>query len=178
MSELTIDANERGQLRVFALSDPLAAQIGNSGSLDALRLALGVDALAPEDVQIVQIRDLNELGLSGLLKEGYDVALSAEQAARMDALEGTVALIRSPAFGSTSVTLRRTSEAKLVTTLSEGNPPAPHFTPLDSDAAKGVLTGPAPDPAPKRSTALRITLIALAAMVAAFLWVFLYYIGF
>ncbi|EPX81785.1 hypothetical protein [Litoreibacter arenae] len=177
MSDLSISATEHGKLRVFELDDQLVTEIGHSGSLDRLQRALGVDSLNAEDVQIARVETLGDLGLSGLLREGYDVTPTAEEAAKLDALEGSVALIRTAAFQA-PVTLRGAGEAKLVATFTEGRAPAPKFTPLESDAAKGVLEGPSASAKPTSSFVNRLLLIVMAAMAVAFLWVFFYYIGF
>ncbi|RLJ51752.1 hypothetical protein BCF46_1968 [Litoreibacter meonggei] len=177
MSDLSISSTEHGKLRVFALSDQLSMKIDNAGTLDPLVQVLGSQTLGVQDVQIVPTDAVDDMGLSGLLLDGYEIALSSEEAARLDALEGTVALIRTGAF-QTPVTLRRTGEANLIATLTEGKSPAPRFTPLESDAAKGVLEGPAADAKPARSFGARLSLIALAAMVSAFACLYIYYVGF
>lgn len=177
MSDLAISATEHGKLRVFALDDKLAMELDSSGVLDRLEQALGSYALGKQDVQIVQTRAIGDIGLSGLLIDGYDVALSPKDAAQLDAVDGTVALIRSAAFTG-AVTLTPNDEVTLVATYTEGKAPAPHFTPLESDAAMGVLEGPTPDVKPKRGFGARLALIAFAAMVAAIACLYFYYTGF
>ena len=178
MSDLTLSATEHGMLRVFALSADLSAQLEETGSLDALGRALGVEISAPDDVQILSVDTMGELGLSGLLREGYDVVPNLEDATRLDALGRDVALIRSAAFGGVEATFLQTGKAELIATYREGKAPAPHFTPLESDAAKGVLTGPAAGAKPRHSFGARLALIALAAFIVSFAWVYFYYIGF
>ena len=177
MSDLSISATEHGKLRVFALSDSLFREIENTGGLDPLAQALGLYTLGVHDVQVVQTDTVDGMGLSGLLANGYDITPPPQDSALLDAIEGTVALIRSTAFTG-PVTLTLTGEAKFIATYSEGKAPAPKFTPLESDAAKGVLTGPTPEASPKRGFGARLALIAMAAFFAAFAWVFFYYIGF
>ena len=177
MSDLSISATEYGKLRVFALDDQLTIEIENKGTLDPLAQALGSYTLGVQDVQIVQTQSVDVMGLSGLLVDGYDVTLSSTEVALLDALEGTVALIRTSAFQA-PVTLRPTGTAKLAATFTEGKAPAPHFTPLESDAVKGVLGGPASDAKPARGFGERLALIAMAAMVSAAAVIYIYYIGF
>ncbi|SFR37477.1 hypothetical protein [Litoreibacter janthinus] len=178
MPDLTLSATEHGMLRIFALSSELSAQLEADGSLDALGRAVGVEISSADDVQILSVDTLGELGLSGLLREGYDVTPSLEDSLRLDALGRDVALIRSAAFGGVQATFLQTGDAELIATYAEGKAPAPKFTQLESDAAKGVLGGPAAEAPEGRNFAVRLTLIALAAMIAAFFWVFSYYIGF
>lgn len=178
MSDLTVSATEHGKLRVFALSSDFSARLKETGSLDALGLALGAQIAAPDDVQVVSVEAMGELGLSGLLREGYDVTPSLEDTMRLDSLGRDVALIRSAAFDGIGVNLLQTGEAELIATYSEGKSPAPKFTPLESAATKGVLTGSIPDAKPRRSFGARLAWPALAALIASFAWIYIYYIGF
>lgn len=176
MSDLSISASEHGQLRVFALSNQLAMEITHTGVLDQLQQALGLDSLGVQDVQIVQISALEDLGLNGLLRDGYAITLNAQEAATIDALTGEVALIRSAAFAApTSLTLN--GEAELIATFTEQSAPAAKFSPLVSDATKGVLGGPE-GTKPRRGFGARLALIAMLALMASLAWVFLFYIGF
>lgn len=176
MPDLPISASEHGKLRVFALSDQLAMEIGQSGVLDRLQQALGLYSLHVQDVQLVQIRALEDLGLKGLLSGGYGITLTPQDAATIDALTGDIALIRTAAFTApTTITLN--GEAELIATFSEQSAPAAKFAPLVSDATKGVLGGPE-GTKPHRGFGARLALIAMLALVASVAWVFFYYIGF
>ena len=91
-----VSAQEAGMIRVVAGS---GAEEGAAAAV-AARL-LGLTALAPDGVEAVDMADLGELGLSGYLREAYDVAEAAlaGDAAALDALEGRVFLVFSAAFG-------------------------------------------------------------------------------
>ena len=177
MSDLSISATEHGKLRVFSLSPDLSATLDHTGTLDALGVALGVEITSPDDVQIVPANTLGDLGLSGLVREGYDITPSFDDAARLDGLETDVALVRSAAFGGGAVTLTQSAKATLVATFTEGKAPAPQFTPRESDAAQGVLTPAAPPPT-ERSLGARLALMAVVAMFIAAAVIYAYYIGF
>lgn len=65
-----------------------------------LRDALGVPHLDEQHVQILALSDLGELGLTGYMREGLGIETADLQAnaARLDALEGHVAVVASAAF--------------------------------------------------------------------------------
>jgi hypothetical protein len=142
MSDLIeISASEHGRVRVFALEYALAMEISHTGGLDRLCRALGVAELQDADVQIVQVEAITDMGLVAFLSEAYGVEADeiAPYAEALRALTGTVAILRSGAFGAKPGTLIPDGEARLVATLTEPNPAIPPMSPLISESAEGTL---------------------------------------
>lgn len=105
---LNIPANERGVVRVFALSCP-PEQARFLQEPGALAQALALTELDLEHVDIIQITDLEDLGLAGYLREGLGIPESelAPLLADLNRLKGWALILRSAAFGghATSATL-------------------------------------------------------------------------
>lgn len=121
---IEIPANERGRLRLFALDAQLGMEIAHSGVLDHLYLALGSDPLHDPDVQIVQLREIDDMGLAAFLQDAYGIEPDelARHTAVLNALNGTVALLRSGAFYGRSLRLIPTNKATLIATFTEPQP--------------------------------------------------------
>ena len=174
-----VRAGERGRVRVFALDYQLSMEIAHIGTYDRLYRALGVDGLQDEDVQIVDIKALEELGLSGFLTEGYGVSEAevSQIAETLDALQGKVAVIRSGAFQGAEVTLPSASEARLVAILGEPEAELPSPVPLESDSARaGSVDVHETTSRPPKSDAriggmvATAVLVFLAIFVVGFVW--------
>jgi hypothetical protein len=145
----TITADDHGKVRIFQLDPQLEMEIGQSDDYDWLERALGAKIVNKEDVQIVAEMALKDLGLAQFLVMGHGIAEAdiKPQMATLNALKGSVAIVRSGAFGGVAFTLRPDSEAKLIATFTEeGVAPAP-LVPLTSEGSAGIL---APDPPAKR----------------------------
>lgn len=172
-----VRANEHGKLRVFTLSEDLAAQIDQSGGMDPLFAALGVDRLNAADIQVIALADLDEIGLTGLLKAGYGIARSAyaDQSEMLNALTGHVALLRSGAFMGQEVRLPSDGPARLIACFDEPGAPAAPMTPLRSDGAKGTTgdvgtRGARPSDAAMSGRIAMAVLLFLAVFVTLFVW--------
>lgn len=112
---LEVSPEEMGRLRLFfvatdtadgmALRNALATGAKDAGDLAAR--ALGVDALDPWWVTLIQTADIADMGLAEFLAEGHDVpsAQLTEQAAVLDAARGAILLVQSPAFRGHGLTL-------------------------------------------------------------------------
>ncbi len=138
---IEISASEHGRVRVFALETELAMEIARSGTPDPLCQELGIDPLQHDDVQIIDLKDIADMGLVAFLDEAYgidpDEIAPYEEALR--ALKGTVAILRSGAFGANTVVLQTEGRASLVATLTEPNPAIPPMSPLISATAQGTI---------------------------------------
>ncbi len=136
-----ISATEHGRVRVFALDYALAMEISHTGTLDRLSRALGAADLKKADIQIVELGAIADMGLVAFLIEAYGVEPDemAPVADRLRALKGTVAILRSGAFGAKPVTLKTGGEARLIATLTEPNPAIPPMSPLVSETAEGTI---------------------------------------
>ena len=135
----TIPANERGRVRVFALSLTDAEARTLSQTPEAIAEALGVDGLLDmEHVELFPISDLEGVGLAGYLTEGAgvpDAQLAADRA-KLDKIGGWVLIVFSLAFGDRAATLRPAAPLTLIGTYGETRTDwnAPHEIP--SEAAK------------------------------------------
>ena len=180
MSELIeISASEHGRVRVFALDYALAMEIAHTGTLDRLCRALGVVQLQDADVQIVELHAIADMGLVAFLGEAYGVEADemAPYAEALKALTGTVAVLRSGAFGANPVTLKSGGEARLVATLTEPNPAIPPMQPLTSKAAEGTVAPSGGKPKPSDAAISgRIAMIVLG-LLGLFVWLLIWIAG-
>lgn len=151
-------------LWAFVTADP------DSGELP-LRDALGVDHLDETQVEGAVTEDLVGIGLAGFMTEGIgvDEDLIAPDRARIDALTGSVVIVRGAAFDGASVALSPRPPLTHVGTWAM-TPAASTMEPLESAAATGAVPPPAPPPpapaTPDRRPAWIIAGIALLILVA------------
>ncbi|KMK66597.1 hypothetical protein [Puniceibacterium sp. IMCC21224] len=144
MTQMQISATETGTLRVFHIDLPAQAihrfttQAGTGEW--PLQYALGAKNLRSSFVEVVSIRDLEQMTLSTYLAEGYGLSGSCLESARqqLDGIKGHVLLLPASAFGNVAQTLTIASPLRWVATFSEKTRPA-SLNPLRSAGAKGVL---------------------------------------
>lgn len=142
IDDRTVSRHETGVTRVFALNLP-EERISpfREGDADRIAAALGVDQVDHDHVEVVRVEDLQPIGLSEYLAEGYGVPEEAlsEDKGRLDTLEGHVLLVRSQAFGGADT---RISPAEDVTLIGAYREPSasPSFEPIRSDGATGTLS--------------------------------------
>ncbi len=173
---LHVRPNETGVVRVFALELPpeQARFLREPGAAAQL---LGVASLVDAQVDVIELRDLDEVGLSGYLTEGLgvpeaDVATDREL---LDSLTGWVMVVRSKAFGGHATTMSLGDGVRLVALL--GEPPTDwSATPLSTDSAK-PYSGARTSPREARSQARRIGFtwfaVVMTLIIAGLLWVIL-----
>lgn len=171
----TKPAHEFGKVRVFQLAYQLETETGHAVDYTRLEKALGAKIVKPDDVQIVSEAALHDLGLAQFLMMGHGIAEAdiAPSTAMLNALRGSIAIIRSGAFGPDAVTFPDTAEATWIATFTEqGAAPTP-ITALTSEAAKGTIEGATP-PAKKPKSDARIGgMIATVALLLMGLLVWL-----
>ena len=170
---LVVKANERGMVRVFALSMTDAeAQILKANGEDGddnptpQERALGAAALDAGYVEVFPIKDLADLGLAGYLEtgNGIDPAQFAPDRQKLEALDGWVLCVYSAAFGGQAQTLNPAKALTLIGTYSEPGVDWTDTQTLTSDAAMGETT-----PVKKRpSDAAMSGRIAMAALLVIF----------
>lgn len=174
MSDLSVKPGERGVIRIFALDLPpehseFLREPGAAGQL------LGLETLDDTHVDIIRIKDLEELGLSGYLVEG--IGLSPEQVApdrrRLDALGGHVMVVRSNAFAGEEVELTPDPRLALVATFRE---PGTDWSgrPMQSDSAKpfsAPKTAPRKARAEARRTGAALFAVVMTLIVLGLLWI-------
>lgn len=172
---INIPRNERGIVRVFALSlDPVAAQ-ALKVSADAIKKTLGADiALDTTHVEIFPVRDLHEIGLVGYLMEGDAVTADqlAPDRAKLEKLSGWVLIVYSLAFGDRSTTLKPDKALTLIGTYGETRTDWSSTRDVESDAAKPVSDQPTrPSDAAILGRIAMLALIVLGLLTALMVWI-------
>jgi hypothetical protein len=174
-----VTAREHGVLRVFHLSYPLSMEAEHMDTSGGLADALGVPALDARDVQIVTLSEIGDMGLAELIRQGYGVSDEdlAPLRARLDALTGKVAILRSGAFGGQPAHLNTEGGARLVATMHEGAAPPPRITAGSGahESARGTLGTAggrrAPSNAAMSGRVAMVALVVLFALVALMVWI-------
>lgn len=177
-AKILVRANEFGTVRVFLLDEALSRSLEASGNSEALSSAFGVAQMNGADVQIVDLEAIREMGLTEFLKSGYDIdpAEIDPSRTRLDATEGTVAVIRSSAFGGVETTLTPGDQVNLIGTFHEQSAAPASFTELNelrTDSAKGQLNtaaGPS-TPAPRSRARTWLLAILVAFVLAIFVFI-------
>ncbi|MEM9248986.1 MAG: hypothetical protein AAGB05_09850 [Pseudomonadota bacterium] len=105
VQRLRVITGERGVVRVFAAPTGAPGWAKTDAADWPLPAALGVETLGADDVQVFEVTDLAQMRLGEFLAQGYDIASDQIDHAALDAVEGTIAVVRSTAFAETPVTL-------------------------------------------------------------------------
>lgn len=171
MTAVTIPAHDRVGVRLFA-----AALTPDDLGRDKARLAaelLGDPDLDPAFIEVFDLADLADVGLSDYLTEGLGVPEAAvtPDRARLDAMTGPVLILLSRALHGRALTLRPDPRLSLIGTWAEDRPPV-HFEPLPSATARGTLSPDPPADAtpPRPGTAFRLLGAALGLTALVSLW--------
>jgi hypothetical protein len=170
---LTIPPDERGAVRIFAVDLPPEEARAFAADPTAVPRALGAPDLDPGHIDVFPVSRVAALGLSVFLAEGHGIppeALAGD-AAKLDALDGYVAVVAAGAFGPAARTLTVAPPLRLVGTYRESIPPV-SFSPLPTESATGVLGGPSakPVPTPGGSNVTRmLTILLLILAVVGFI---------
>ena len=173
---LEVKPGEHGVVRVFSLGYRVSMELQHFEAVDKLAEALGIDHLKAEDVQIVDLSAVREMGLSNFLMEAYGVAEEevAPLSETLNALQGHTAVLRSGAFEGATLTLPTSDDVRLVATLHEPRmsvpAPMPNFA-----SARGTAEGPkARKPVSDKAMSGRIAMYALLVVFAftiMFVWI-------
>lgn len=169
MSAAQISSGDRETVHLFSVDLPedalwdFVTADPETGAFP-LRDALGVESLEETAVEGAVAEDLAGIGLTGFLTEGIGIDASqiAPDRAKVDALQGSVVIVRGTAFDRAEVPM--TPRAPLTHVGTWRMTPAPTtMESLRSDAAKGTLppTDPAPVPAAPRTRRMAWLLGAL-----------------
>lgn len=164
MTRIDLSAPERVHVLSLDIDPAEAATLPQ----DSERLAAIFDdaTVDPSRLVIVDTATLSELGLSNYLAEGEGVdaaALSGDKA-RLDAIRRPVMVVL-PRAGAGEATV--TAPAR-----HEGSYPLEGMDrggAMPMKAGKGLLTGTPPEPEPGPSPARQSGMVAIAALVAAFM---------
>ncbi len=188
MPTLTIPRDERGKIRVFALSmsdaeasvlDPKAnpahptADDAAPTAPQPLARLLGTERIDPEYIEVFPVADLADLGLAGYLLEGEgaDPTGVERDRTRLSALDGWVMLVYSGAFKGEARTLSPVADLTLIGTYDELRPD--HTSaPIPSEAAKPYTGTPTQIPAipPKGRAGGSMIVLGLIVVVGLLLW--------
>jgi hypothetical protein len=172
---LTVAPNERGLVRVFALSMDEAEARALSNDATAQAKALGQSDLNIAFVEVFALSDLDELGLAGYLIEGNGIdpaSLEADRA-KLKALSGWVLIAYSSAFPDAGTKLTPSAELTHIGTYAEPGVDWSATEKLVSKAATGT-TAPArkkPSDAAMSGRVATLVLLVLFALVAVMVWV-------
>lgn len=172
---MRVSDSERGLVRLFAV-DLSPEQIpgfrdmpeDTEDSADwPVAKALGASTLDPDFVELFDLRDLDDLGLTGYMVEGLGIAAAdvKEDAARLSSQKGWMLVVLSSAFEGTAQTLSPRSPLRWIGTYKEETAPV-QFAPLPDKSAKGAPLPPeaAPEPAPAPRSPYLTLLVALFAL--------------
>ena len=124
---LEVRAGEHGRVRIFALGYRVSMELQHFEAVDRLAEALGVESLKAEDVQIVDLSAVREMGITSFLIEAYGITedeLTPLSKTIYD-LTGHAAIVRSGAFGGRDIVIAPSDEVRLVATLHEPKMAAP-----------------------------------------------------
>lgn len=134
---LTIPANDHGQIRIFAL-DFVPPQALADKTDAGLAGAFGV-VLNSDFVDVVDVAALGDMELASYIRQGYDLHADPADVTALAAIKGWAILVMSRATAEQDVTLTLSPGIRHVTTIGSQTVLNPQ-TPLETDAAKGVLT--------------------------------------
>lgn len=170
---IKIPANDHGAIYVLELNRP--APEGLAEKTDAAMMAvLGPVLVNTDYVDAILLGMLDDITLPDLIRNGYDMPVSAQDAETMRGLFGTVVLVMSAAFGGEAATIDLPADVRLVTTLREPaqmNAPQPIVT----ESAKGVITQQSgkkrPSEAAMSGRIATIALIGMFLLVAIMIWI-------
>ncbi len=161
---LNVEPNERGLVRVFALSmtEDEAKALQNSKDPKIL----GRDSIDATFVEIFPVSDLEQLGVAGYLATGcgIDPTQIEPDKAKLNQLDGWVMIVFSRAFNGAATTLKPAPQLTLIGTYAEPGVDWSDKTTLTSDAA----TTPAKSRKTPSDAAMsgRIAMIALLVIFA------------
>ncbi len=167
---LDVATGERGVVRLFALHMPAeqARFLREPGAADQL---LGVSGLDPDQIDIFNVADMEELGLFGYLTDGLGIPhdqVAASQS-RIDGLTGWVMVLRSRAFQGKAMIL---NPAASLTLAAQFHEPGTDWTAtaMQTDSAK-PFAAPRVPPRQARDQARRIGATLFAVVMALILLV-------
>ena len=182
-----IPAREIEVVRVFVIDLPddmdrqafLADGAGDWGPMTALNVTAGGVPFAGIDrshMDVVDPRELDELGLSGLLTEGYGIAEVeiAPLRTQLDAIRDHVLIVGSRAFAGQAVKAEPRAPLRWIATLRQeparGTMEQLHVASAEGQASAGGAADPV-KPALPLVLKLTLVLMAVAVIAAAFLGV-------
>lgn len=137
MSPSTVEQQEAGKVRVYALSlsDVEAEAMRDDSAVQAA--ALGVEKIDGTYTEVFRVADLDTMGLAGYLRDGngiYPEQIEADRA-KLGALDGWVLVVYSRAFGGEARQLSPIPALTHIGTYNEGGPETP-LQAMEAEAAQ------------------------------------------
>jgi len=169
---LTIPANDHDKIRVFALSSKPSEDIQKLEP-NAIAALFGYDALNLDFVDVVDIEATDDLGLIGLIEQGYDIIPDIADKAALAPLKGWVILIMSRATFGAEAVLTLDPALTHVTTLGDKASLTVHDA-IETDSAKGTLESPVKQPksdARIGGMVATYALLLMFALVGLMIWI-------
>ncbi|MBT5001290.1 MAG: hypothetical protein HN551_07945 [Tateyamaria sp.] len=174
---ITIPAEETGVLRVFSLSmnNQDAKQLKSSST--AIFKALGTN-LDCNQVEILALADLGDIGLVGYLSEGC--AIPSDQLdpdiIKLNSLSGWVLIIFSNAFKSAATTLKPAANLNLIGTYSQIKTDWRTAQTVTAESAKPFTAPPLtikkkPSDAAMSGRIATLALIVMFALTGLIIWI-------
>lgn len=134
--------------------------------------AFGADLANPDHLEVFEATKIAPVGLTAYLAEGHgiDPADLAGEAARLDGLTGTLAVLSARAFAGGRGTVTMVAGLALVATFREAAAKTGAPLPIETESAKGNLSGGAPAKSDARVGGMvaMVVLVFLALFVAFF----------
>lgn len=136
--------------------------------------ALNGDILDTDQIEVFAAQEIAPLGLTAYLVEGHGIDESdlAEDAARLDALSGTLVVVPARALGPPLAELSFDKGLTYVLRVREAEAVVTAPKPIMTDSAKGNLSGGAVKP--PKSDARIGGMVAMAVLVFLAVFVFLF----
>ncbi len=171
---IDVAANDEGAIYVVELMRPAPDGLQDK-TAEAMSALFGDAALNSDYIDVIYPGMLEDMSLPKLIRFGYDMPISDQDAELLRGLIGVVVLVLSKAFNGKATKIDLPSDGRLVAILQEGKTmSAPK--PVKSRAAEGAIAhGDAP--VKKTSDAAmsgRIATVALLVMfflVAVMIWI-------
>ncbi|WP_299043487.1 hypothetical protein [uncultured Tateyamaria sp.] len=174
---LHVPRNERGVIRVFALSmtDDEARQVKDDPELIAAALGAPVNT---DQIEVFPVSDLEGIGLVGYLLEGNAVPMDqlAPDRGKLDKLGGWVMIVFSLAFEDRETVLDPASSLTLIGTYGEGRTDWRATETVDADSAQ-PYSAPTetvrkkPSDAAMSGRIAMIALLILGLLTWAMIWI-------
>ena len=175
--QIQVPANERGVIRVFALSmtDEEARALKDNSA--AVNDALGADVDATY-AEVFPLTDLEGVGLVGYLAEGNAVPVDqlTPDRGKLDKLGGWVLIVFSQAFGDREATLHPAASLTLIGTYGETRTDWRATETVEAESAKPYSAPPEtvkkkPSDAAMSGRIAMLALLVLGLLTWAMIWI-------
>lgn len=171
--KLNIPANDHGAIYVLEFQGTPPSGLADKTD-SAMLSVLGSVVVNTDYVDVITLGMLTEMTLPQLIKNGYDMPISDEDADTLRGIIGTAILVMSAAFGGQAVSFELPANVRIAAILRE-TPVIRTPEPLTSDAAQGSLDRKPAKP-PKSNARMSgmvatYALLAMFALVGLMIWV-------